>query len=97
MSKTIEHKVDSMEKQTRSPHGASESELSHSREEIARLLRSAERDFHGALRMLDANRQSEEAGRLHAMYVELRELAMRMENGNARNELGYAGPSDFLQ
>ena len=43
--------------------------------EIARLLRSAVRDFHQAIRILDFGRQSEVAGRLHALSVELRELA----------------------
>ena len=43
--------------------------------EIGRLLRSAARDFHEAIRILDSSRQSEAAGRLHALSVELREIA----------------------
>jgi len=43
--------------------------------EIGRLLRSASLDFHEAIRILDSSRQSEAAGRLHALSVELREIA----------------------
>jgi len=43
--------------------------------EIGRLLRSATQDFHEAIRILDSSRQSEAAGRLHALSVELREIA----------------------
>ncbi len=42
--------------------------------QIGRLLRSASRDFHEAIRILDSSRQSEAAGRLHALSVELREI-----------------------
>ncbi len=52
---------------------------SYSNREVVRLLRSAVRDFHEAIQMLDSSRQSETAGRLHALSVELRELAADTE------------------
>jgi len=67
------------------------------REEITRLLRSADRDFHEAMRMLDSIRQSEAAGRLHALSVELRELAAETENDVADDSSDESMPGHYLQ
>lgn len=51
--------------------------------DIASKLKSAIRDCSEAIRILDSTRRSEEAGRLHALCVELRELAAETETGPA--------------
>ena len=66
-------------------------------EEIARLLRSAVRDFHEAIRVLDSSRQSETAGRLHALSVELRQLASDTETAEINDALFEVKQAQYLQ
>jgi len=68
-----------------------------SNEEIARLLRSAVRDFHEAIRILDSSRQTETAGRLHALSVELRQLASDTEMSVPDDGLLETKQSGYLQ
>lgn len=72
---------------------------SFSNEEIARLLRSAVRDFHEAIRILDSSRQSETAGRLHTLSVELRQLASdtETETGGINDAMFEAQQVRYLQ
>ena len=82
---------------TRTVYRESANPHPYHREEITRLLRSADRDFHEAMRMLDSIRQSEAAGRLHALSVELRELASETENGVNVDGSDESMPGRYLQ
>ena len=65
--------------------------------EIVRLLRSAVREFNQAIQILDSGQQSETAGRLHAMSVELRELASVTEAVEIDDALLESKQSRYLQ
>ena len=47
--------------------------------DVARLLRSTCRDLNEVVRVLDSQRQSDMAGQLHTLTVELRQLALIAE------------------
>jgi hypothetical protein len=65
--------------------------------EIVRLLRSAVREFNQAIQILDSGQQSETAGRLHALSVELRELASVTETVEIDEALNASRQSRYLQ
>jgi hypothetical protein len=97
MSKSISPKVEISREMTRTMSRESINPPAYPREEITRLLRSADRDFHEAMRMLDSIRQSEVAGRLHALSVELRELAAETENDVTVGGSEESVPGRYLQ
>jgi len=68
-----------------------------SSQEIVRLLRSAVREFNLAIQILDSGQQSETAGRLHALSVELRELASVTETVEIDDALNESRQSRYLQ
>ncbi len=68
-----------------------------SNREIVRLLRSAVREFNQAIQILDSGQQSETAGRLHALNVELRELASATEAVEIDDALIESRQSRYLQ
>ena len=97
MSKSISPKVEISREMTRTMSHESINPPAYPCEEITRLLRSADRDFHEAMRMLDSIRQSEVAGRLHALSVELRELAAETENDVTVGGSKESVPGGYLQ
>ncbi len=68
-----------------------------SNQEIARLLRSAVRDFPEAIRIRDTGHQSETAGRLHALSVELRQLASDTETTDVDSAQFEAKQAQYMQ
>ena len=50
-----------------------------SNRDVAKTLRSSCRDLNEVVRVLDARRQSDLAGRLHTLTIELRQLAAMAE------------------
>ena len=68
-----------------------------SNREIVQLLRSAVREFNQAIQILDSGQQSETAGRLHALSVELRELASVTESVEIDDALLESKQSRYLQ
>jgi hypothetical protein len=50
-----------------------------SNRDVAKTLRSSCRDLDEVVRILDAKRQSDTAGRLHTLTIELRQLAAMAE------------------
>lgn len=97
MSKSIGPKFENVREITRTMSRESTHPPPYPHEEISQLLRSADRDFHEAMRMLDSIRQSEVAGRLHALSVELRELAAETENGKTVDGSDESMPRHYLQ
>ena len=61
--------------------------------DVARTLRSSCRELTEVVRMFDANQQSDMAGQLHALTVEIRQLARQAES--RASDVAYRESENF--